>query len=552
MNRLIAMALMMACAGSLAAQATLNIAGTVQGDDENLHLVAIDFGGSATMTNVTLSISGNSATDGLRAFIGDLDQMASAGTGSDDESVVDTSVANLVIASGNYTGVHEFIVSVQTFTGSGTVAYTGTLTAVSIPTGVTAAGTQTVTEAQFPPVRRYFDRAVNGRDTVNNSGDTVAQEFLVDFGAVAQTATFAFFGEGSLAGNIDIIEILANGTGSALGSLSGGTDPWSDGTNLTTSSRTGLVRIRVECNDADSDFDWTVILPGTVSAVQGATLDFTGSLNAGQERMYRIQLDYGVNLTGYTLMVASGVSTGDITVLLINPNELAANGSANAIGSFDNGTVDLPLDTGVFEFFLLVAEDGSPGANATYDITLEVAVAQAAFVNDGSKTLNDVQSFTNLFDRGVTADTSFTAAGTRTFEFNVDFGPTTHSAEVFLQGDGSNSGPIELFEVTTGGTTSLIASTSGMGAFDTEDNGTTGVRTGVVRFRVVVTAGGAEDYSFSVVFDDTVAVSLLKKKSDDKEDDGCSTGTGSNTGWLALLGLLAALGAASRLRGARE
>lgn len=549
MIRVLAVLMFTICSGGLLAQATLPIAGTLQAGDENLHLIEVDFGGAASTTNITLSISGNSATFGLQAFLGDLDAMAATSTGTDNGDVPDTTTINLTITSGNYTGVHQFIVSVQSFTGGGPVGYTGTLTVVSLPTGVSSAGTQTVPDAQFPRIRRYFDRAVNGSETVNTSGDTIAQEFLVDFGGVAQTATFAFFGEGSLAGNIDIIEVLANGSASALGSVSGAGADWSDGTNLTTSSRSGIVRFRVECNDADSDFDWTVILPGTVSAIQGAQLNFSGSLSADQERAYLVQLDYGANSTSYTLSIAAATSTGSVDVLLIDLNELAANGSSQAIGSFDASSVQLPVESGLFEFMVLVMEDGS--SSATYDFTVEVPVAQSAFVQLGSKTLNEPQSFTNLFDRAVEADVSFSGAGTRTYEFNVDFGAVAHSAEVYLRGDGTGDGPIELFEVTSGGTNSLVASIAGMGGLDDEANGTTGVRTGVVKFRVVVTATGAQDFSFSVVFDDTVAVSLIKKKGDDKEDDGCSTGTG-NTGWLALLGLLAALGAASRLRGARE
>lgn len=549
MNRLIAMALILACAGGLAAQATLNITGTAQTGNENLHLVNIDFGGSATTTNVTLAISGNSATEGLQVFMGDLDQMAATGAGTDNGSAPDTTTINLTITSGNYTGVHQFIVSVQSGTGTGPVNYTGTLTAVSIPTGVTAAGTQVVTEASVPPVKRYFDRAVNGTDEVNSSGDTVSQEFLVNFGAVAQSITFHFFAEASLMGSIDIYEVLANGTLSPIGTLSGATDPWSDSMNVSTSSRSGMVRLHVECSDADSIFDWVVILPGTVSAVQGAQLNFAGNLSADQRRAYLVRLDYGANLTSYVMTLAAATATGTLDVVLVNLNELAANGSTNAIGGFEANTVLLPAQTGVFEFLIFVIEDGS--APATYNFTIEIAVAQAALVNAGTKTINDVQSFTNMFDRGVLADTSFTAAGTRTFEFNVDFGASAHSAEVFLQGEGSNSGPIELFEITSGGTASLVASVAGMGSFGDEDNGTTGVRTGVVRFRVVVTAGGAEDYSFSVIFDDSVAVSLLKKKKDDS-DEGCSTGTSTGMGWLALLGLLASLIAASRLRAAHE
>ena len=57
-------------------------------------------------------------------------------------------------------------------------------------------------------------------------------------------------------------------------------------------------------------------------------------------------------------------------MLLINLNELAANGSSQAVGSFDASSVQLPVDSGLFEFMVLVIEDGS--SSATYDFTVEV------------------------------------------------------------------------------------------------------------------------------------------------------------------------------------
>ncbi|MBZ0135468.1 MAG: hypothetical protein K8I27_03715 [Planctomycetes bacterium] len=130
-------------AGGGYAQASLPVSGTVADDEQHFLVLDIDFG-TATSAAITVSISGNSATEGLSAFLGDLDAMAGSGvaTSTDQASDIGTGTINLSVTSPSYTGTHQFVLEVQSDTGLGPVAYTGTVASTTLaPGAITLAST---------------------------------------------------------------------------------------------------------------------------------------------------------------------------------------------------------------------------------------------------------------------------------------------------------------------------------------------------------------------------------------------------------------------------
>lgn len=533
-------------AAGLSAQATLPVNGTVTGD-EALFLLDIDFGGSASTAVVTLSISGDSATEGLDVFLADLDAFAATGpaTTTDSSSDAGTGTINLSVTSASYTGVHQFIVSVKSFTGVGNVNFTGTVAAATLATGaITLADTESFDTDDLPLVKRLFDRAFIAVGGVDSSGTPIFEEFLLDFGGTAHTATFSLIGEGDVAGTLDVVEVLANGTLSTIGALTGAAAGWDDFTTVTTSSRSGIVRIRIVADTPNLDFKWSVILPTNATGVAYSQLTLSGSLAAGEFRFRRFTVDYGAVATAVMLQFVEFTGAPNIDISFVDMDELAANGSATGVPDLD-AVMNLRQYSGVRDFLLVLREtSGTPAAySAIFQVSANVAAA-------GNVAVNELHALTALLGRGVSVSQTTPAAETITREFNVDFGPTAHTADVWIQGSITTGNSIELLEVNGAATTSIVLLT-GAGTVDDEDNGTTTSRSGVVRFRVVITTTGASDYSFIAVFSDDVTVALLGGGGGGGggggDDGGCSTGQTSSN-WLALLGLLATITLATRVR----
>ncbi|MCA8938116.1 MAG: hypothetical protein KDB68_18200, partial [Planctomycetes bacterium] len=205
---------------------------------------------------VTLSISGNSTTEGLDVFIGDLDAMAATGFSGtvDSGSDAGTGTIALSVTSGSYTGVHQFALSIRSGTGTGPVAYTGTVGVTTLAGGaITQTESNTVAQNGYTEAFRLFSRAIQMNWGVDAGGTPQPTEFMVDFGSVSQAITFVLTGDGSVAGDLEVFEVLANGTTNSLGTVSGATTDWTDDANFTSSSRSGVVRFRVVADTANMD-----------------------------------------------------------------------------------------------------------------------------------------------------------------------------------------------------------------------------------------------------------------------------------------------------------
>ena len=302
--RIMLVLLAVLCAGAVSAQATFNVGGTVAANTQDFLVVDIDFATSATPLAVTLSISGNSGTDGLDVFLGDLDAMAATGfTGTVDQgSDAGTGTINLSVTSASYTGVHQFAISINSDSGGGPVTYSGTLTVAALSSGaITQAETNSWSPNGLTEVNRLFSRAIQANWGVDSTGTPQPMEFLVDFGSVAQSITFAVTGDGNITGDLEVLEVLADGSTSSLGTLSG-TSSWNDDGTFTTSSRSGVVRIRVLADTANMNFDWTAILPSTASVQAYTQISLSGSIPADGFAYTLIGIDFGTTSNSVTLL----------------------------------------------------------------------------------------------------------------------------------------------------------------------------------------------------------------------------------------------------------
>lgn len=545
MKRLMLFVFFSLLAGPLVAQATFALNGTVQADEEHLYLLEIDFG-TSTSAAITVNLTGNSATFGLSAFIGDLDTIAASGsTGAADQgSDAGTGTINLSVTSPTYSGVHEFVLAIRSDTGGGPVVYNGSVDAAALSTGdITQGDFQAVSDNGFTTSKKILDRAFQSRWGVDSTGDPEAIEFLVDFGTPAQAITFWVQGEGDITGDLEVFEVLANGSTSSLGTLSG-TGDWGDEGNFTTSSRSGIVRIRVTADTADMGFNWTALLPATATVADYAEFNLTGSLGLDEDKLHRVTLDFGASTNSVFIQFSQFIETDLDGFAILNPNVLATTGSSGFLGAEETNYVTGQGLTDII--FLLTADDTSP---ATYNIIVQISLAPADATAGGSVQFDSPVPFQSFFGRAVRSDESASGATTITREFNVDYGGTTHTADLWFQAGSAASVTVELFEIDAVGTPQSLATLT-PNASDEETNVTTSARDGVVTFRVEITTTGAADIGWSIVFDDSVTVASFGPGGGGGgggDDGGCTTGTGTSN-LLGLLAVLALLVVGVRLR----
>ena len=252
-------------AASVGAQDTLNVSGTVQDNAENYHLIDIDFGTTPQSISLSLAINATGGTSGLDVSLVDLDELALNGTATSIDSADDpgTGVINVSLTTPTYSGVHQFIVLVSTDAANGPSPYSGTLTSPDLNAGDMV---QTGFQVHVPGPG-YFTllgrSAVFGQDV--NAAVTVSRTVQIDFGTTPQAITFWIQGVGFADGEVEVYEVPESGTPTLLGSVSG-TGFWEVDDNFTTSTRTGVVTLRMDIiASAASIYAWRIVTPGTVA-----------------------------------------------------------------------------------------------------------------------------------------------------------------------------------------------------------------------------------------------------------------------------------------------
>lgn len=511
----------------------ITVTGTLAASERRIHRITIDFG--ATAVDQVLQLLALTETGGPNTAVVDRSEVTTNGSATGIAPGVPWTLPT-------HSGSHDILVVVEEDDG-GSDTYTYTLGMAVLPGAITTA---TQLSSRDDPMVVQFDIGVQGVGLAPSGGSRTV-EVLVDFGTVAHTATFFAQANGDVAGSVTVSEMLANGTASVLGTLSSASASWNDEANLTTSSRSGVVRLRLTAAGTATamDFSYSLFFAEDVSVPAQTTISFTGSLAIGQERFHRIGLNYGANATtlGFTLINAT--VTSNVGFTMVDVNELATNGPA--LGFFGNPEVLTASHTGAQEFVFVFSEDSGTMA-ATYDVELQVALPAASITNLGTQVLAGTESYSLLFNIAAEGSDTLTAAGTVTREFSTDFGATTHTASVWLRGSGNVTGNVELFDITSGTPVSL-GTVSWTGTAEDDANILISARTGVIRMRVVITGSAAGSFDWSAVFDRSVNVFIPGGGGGDDDDDdgGCSTGQGSSN-WLALLAGLGLLVVALRLR----
>ena len=268
--RLLVLLCLLALPAGLAAQGSHTINSTIISSGQaRLYRYFVDHGATAQSLDLTITLTA-ALTAGLKLTLFDIDEKSVMG--SQDEATASQPTpnfpTNLVLTSPSRSGVHPYLLIVQTLT-AGTSDYSGTVgvTAGSITYGGTTTGNRVVS-GLFTPFGLY---AAFNADIVTQSNFTTRLE--VDYGATPQAVTFAFQGIGSALTEIRIYD--ETGADIQLGTLvaapSGNLDT---SAFVTTGSYSGIVKFRIEVEGTGSAGQafWATWLPGTVTVV-GASGD---------------------------------------------------------------------------------------------------------------------------------------------------------------------------------------------------------------------------------------------------------------------------------------
>ncbi|MBZ0134766.1 MAG: hypothetical protein K8I27_00165 [Planctomycetes bacterium] len=254
-------------AAAVNAQASLPFAGNVRADETEHVLFEVDFGGAHQSITLDLAISTTSAAGGLDVALIDLDELALNGTATSTDTGFNPGAGaiNVSLVTPSYMGVHQFMVSVETFGATGSSDFSGTMTAAALNPGAITESGRTV----IPYLTGYYDLLGRGARfaALSTGAGTVSTDVNVNFGSVDQAITLWVQAEAFTAGTVEVYEVLPAGTENLLGTLTlSGT--FEDDDNLTTSPRNGTVTLRVKIVATSANqFIWHVVLPGTVASI---------------------------------------------------------------------------------------------------------------------------------------------------------------------------------------------------------------------------------------------------------------------------------------------
>lgn len=542
------MCALLALAASLSAQtATMIVTGEFHdGVYETAHF-DVDFGMTPFTGTVDLSIAATSAT-GIAATLTNLNELNENGSSAmaiDAGSDSGTGTVNLSLTVTNISGMQEFLVAAEGV-NAGFGTYSGTLTIVGLtPGSIMTHGAQ----QHGGELTRIFHRGLAADTTVGTA--PVVVEFMVDYGMMVQTSHVWLQASGADDGSVTL-DALDGVVATNVDSVSG-TGAWTDESNSMTASYMGMRRFRVTVQSASAGVvEWQLLFGHMTPVAPFAFTEFSGSASVAQPRRHLLRVDFGTEPidTMVRVRVVGSSATLGTEFDLTDVDTLASVGSGRVVGGGPDdhawfATLDLPAYSGVCEFVMTVRP--ALAGNITYAVLVEIpGVGQTSITH--LATQPDRAGFEVVFDIAAAGDATVAAGNSRTHEFMVDFGATAHAAAFWWHAECTGTGTVIIEELSTTGTPVLLQTAMFTLPGGSQFNLLTGVRSGVVRYRVTMTPTIDADFSWVAVFDSTVSVHSLKKDTDDS-DDGCSTGTG--TGMLWLLALLAIAAAGVRLHRAK-
>ncbi len=265
--------LLLILAAPLAAQDTESLSGSVPGDRRLTLLYEIDFGPGSTSWTLACGLTTN-AVGGLIVRLIDLDGLASSAvpnpTSVDEAVVLGAGTANAAL-SGNYSGVREFAVEIETAQGSAASDYSGSLTSnagqiefVMQDQIILGAGGLKTAVKRFA----FWDGTVP-------AGSIVPVGLELDFGPSPRTVFLRFEGVGT---NMERIELFDTTGGSAL-SLATFTNPTGGDVTAVPLTHSGKVYIRVNCKafaGQNGSAAWAINAPSGISVRRVGSSDNQG------------------------------------------------------------------------------------------------------------------------------------------------------------------------------------------------------------------------------------------------------------------------------------
>ena len=292
-----------------------------------------------------------------------------------------------------------------------------------------------------------------------------------------------------------------------------------------------------------------------------ATININDSVSDMNERLFKFDVDFGPTAQSVTvtLTIQATSGTSGLDVNLVDLDELAANGTTNAIANdFDSGTGSMTLNlttptySGVHQFAVQLRTDSGVGTSPFNGDLGASALATGAITQTGSLTIPFGTGYFDLLDRGGRNVIQNTAAGTFTRDVQVDFGSVPQAITFWVQAIYFEDGTLEIYEVpAAGGETLLNTLTLNTGnGWEDEINLTTSIRSGIVTLRFKIQATMANFHIWQLILPGVVASVSSGGGSGGGGGDGggCSTGDHSDLAWLGLLAIIGAIGLATRLR----
>lgn len=282
------------------------------------------------------------------------------------------------------------------------------------------------------------------------------------------------------------------------------------------------------------------------------TENLNGSVPGDRRLTFLYEIDFGASAQSWTLNVSlnTNASTG-LAVNLIDVDALASSASPTPT-AIDSAVVTVPGTAAA-------TLNGSYAGLHCFAVEIETAQGTTASDYSGSLTVNAGAITFKLQDQFVKSATGLKlAVGKFAFWSNavpqnttlaqsleLDFGPTSHTEFIRLEGIGTNIVKIEFID-TTGGSANVLATFSNPTAGEFAAVPLTHSGKATLRINVQAEALTAGSASWAVTAPCSVTISLVGDPGEGGDNDKCSTGQGSGS-WLLLLGALAAITLAMRL-----
>jgi hypothetical protein len=293
-----------------------------------------------------------------------------------------------------------------------------------------------------------------------------------------------------------------------------------------------------------------VACAGGLVAQNSANL--SGSVPNNRRITYLYQVDFSGSAQSWTLNVS--LNTNAVTgliVRLIDIDAFAASALANPTSINEGsvlgmGTASATLNGSYADVHYFAVEietaQGTTASDYTGSITSSVGTVgflkQDQFVLTASGVKLEVDHFA-FRDDAVPQNTTIASS------LELDFGSSSHTAFIRLEGIGTAIDKIEFID-TTGGTGTVLATFSNPTAGQVTSVPMTHSGKATLRVNVQSSVASAGTASWAVTTPSSVSMSLVGVPDGGSSDNNCSTDEG--TGWLVLLGLAAALLASLRLR----